>query len=96
MPKKQQLNEQLYKIHLECTTLWLTTWQLIQSTIDSKIQQQMEEHYQRLNKKLDQLLQKQSTLPRNNNKHQFYTRVKNLTNVRLNKEKTQLLNYDKL
>jgi len=51
--KKQQLNEQLYKIHLECTTLWPTTWQLIQSIIDSKIQQQIEEHYQRLNKKLD-------------------------------------------
>jgi hypothetical protein len=49
--KKQQLSEQLYKIHLECATLWPTTWQLFQSTIDSKIQQQMEEHYQRLNKK---------------------------------------------
>ena len=50
--KKQQLNEQLYKIHLECATFWPTTWQLIQSTRDSRIQQQMEEHYQRLNKKI--------------------------------------------
>ena len=31
--KKYQLNEQLYKVHLECATLWSTTWQLIQSTI---------------------------------------------------------------
>ena len=86
--KKQQLNEQLYKIHLDCATLWPTTWQLIQLTIDSKIQQQMEEHYQRLNKKLDHHLQKQpkqSVPPRHNDKdkHQFYTTVKNLTNVRL-------------
>jgi len=93
--KKQQLSEQLYKIQLECATLWPTTWQLNQSTIDSKIQQQMEEHC----KKLDHLLQKQlkqSISPRHNNdndKHQFYTRVKNLTNVRLNKEEMQLLKY---
>jgi len=87
--KKQQLNEQLYKIHLECATLWPTTWQLIQSTIDSKIQQQMEEHSQRLNKKLDHLLQKQPRQPipprhNNNDKHQFYTRVK-----KSNKRQTQ-------
>jgi len=94
--KKQQLNEQLHKIHLECTTHLPTTWQLIQSTIDSKIQQQMEEHYQRLNKKLDHLLQKQpkqSTPPQHNDKHQFYTRVKYLTNVRLNIEEMYLLKY---
>jgi len=55
----------------------------------------MEENYQCLNKKLDQLLQKQqqSTPPRHNDKHQIYTRVKNLTNVRLNKEEIQLLKY---
>jgi len=56
----------------------------------------MEEHYQRLNKKVDHLLEKQpkqSTPPRLNDKHQFYTRVKNLTNVRLNKEEMQLLKY---
>jgi len=94
--KKQRLNEQLYKIHLECATLWPTTWQLIQSTIDSKVQQQMEEHHQRLNKKLDHHLQKQpqqSTPPRHNDKHRFYTRVKNLKNVRLNREEMQLLKY---
>jgi hypothetical protein len=55
--KKQQLNERLYRLHLECATLWPTTWHLIQSTIDSNIQQQMENHYNRLNRKLDHLLQ---------------------------------------
>jgi len=65
-------------------------------TIDSKIQQQMDEHYQRLNKKLEHVLQKQlkqSTPPRHNDKQQFYTRVKYLTNVRLNKEEMQLLKF---
>jgi len=36
--KKQQLNEQLYKVHLECTNLWPTASQLIQSTIENNIQ----------------------------------------------------------
>jgi len=65
--KKQQLNEQLYRIHLECAAHWPTTWQIFQSTLDNNIQQQMEMHYDRLNKKLDRLLQKQpkhSTPPR--------------------------------
>ena len=39
--KKQQLNEQLYKTHLECANLWPTTWQIIQTAIDSNIQSQM-------------------------------------------------------
>jgi len=53
---KKQLNEQLYKTHLLCATLWSTTWQVIQPAIDSNIQLQMERHYTNLNKKLDHLL----------------------------------------
>ena len=56
----------------------------------------MEEYYQRQSKKLHHLLQKQpkqSTSLRHNDKHQFYTRVKNLINVRLNKEEMQLFKY---
>ena len=60
------------------------------------MQQQMEEHCQHMNEKLDHLLQKQpkqSTPPRHKDKHQFYTSVKSLTNVRLNKEEMQLLKH---
>jgi hypothetical protein len=42
---KKQLNEQLYKTHLECANLWPTTWLIIQTAIDSNIQSQMERHY---------------------------------------------------
>ena len=65
--------------------------------MDNNIHQETETHYNRLNKKLDRLLQKQlkhSTPPRKNeDRHQFYTRVKNLTNIRLNAEEMQLLKY---
>jgi hypothetical protein len=60
--KKQQLNQRLYKLHLECATKWPTTWNLIQSTIDN-IRQQMDNHYKHLHKKLDQVLKKKRVHP---------------------------------
>ena len=38
--KKQQLNKQLYKIHLKCAAHWPTTWNLIQATMDKNIHQE--------------------------------------------------------
>jgi hypothetical protein len=73
-----------------------TTWHLIQSTIDSNIQQQMDNDHKHLNRKLDQLLQKQPKRPtqhRYNEDCRFYTRVQNLTNIKFNKEEMQLLKY---
>jgi len=93
---KKQLNERLYKLHLECVTLWPTTWHFIQSTIDSNIQQQMDNHNNCLNKKLDQLVQKQLKLPthpQHNEDCHFYTRVLKLMNVKFNKVEMQLLKY---
>jgi hypothetical protein len=46
--KKQQLNEQLYKIHLEYASLWPTNWHLIQSALDSNFQQERDSHYNHL------------------------------------------------
>jgi hypothetical protein len=81
--KKQRLNEQLYRIHLECSAHWPTTWNLIQTATDNNIHREMEAHYNRLNKKLDQLLHKQAKHPtppgRSKDQKQFYTRIKNLT-----------------
>jgi hypothetical protein len=42
------------------STFWQNCWHIIQSTIDSKPQQEMEAHYDNLNRKLDKL---------ENNKH---------------------------
>ena len=45
--KKQGLNEQLYKIHLQCASLWSTTWHLIQPAVDGNIQHYMDRHYKK-------------------------------------------------
>jgi len=34
--KKQKLNEQLYRIYLECANNWNGVWQYIQTTINSQ------------------------------------------------------------
>jgi hypothetical protein len=88
--KKQQLNKQLYRIHLECATYWNNNWRIIQTSIDANLQQEMNIHYERLNKKLDRLQQSQLQ-PKyrkrsNHNEKQFYPRVKNLTNIRFTEE----------
>jgi len=51
MPKSSSSINNYTKTHLECATQWTTIWQMIQATIDSKIQQEMEAHYNNLNKK---------------------------------------------
>ena len=56
--KKQKINEQLYKIPLECTYKLPTTWQMIKTVIDNNIQLQMEKQNANLNKKLDNLIKK--------------------------------------
>jgi hypothetical protein len=54
-------------------------------------------HYNHLNKKLDHLLQRKphnpATKKQEEKRHQFYERVKNLTEVKLNQEEKNLLNY---
>ena len=50
--KKQKLNEQPYKIHLECASSWQNIWHLIQLSTGNKLRQQTETHYTQLNKTL--------------------------------------------
>jgi hypothetical protein len=69
---------------------------LIQPVIDNKLQQQMETYYTHRNKKLNNLQakQQQKKTPHNNpRQQQFFPRIKNLSNIKLNKEGTELLNY---
>jgi hypothetical protein len=51
----------MYNMHLKCATIWHNYWHILQSTIDNKLQQDMEAYYDNLNKKLDNLQSKQTT-----------------------------------
>ena len=52
-------NERLYRIHLECASTWHNSWHFIRASVDKKIQQRLESHYNHRNKKLDNLQDKQ-------------------------------------
>jgi hypothetical protein len=48
--KKQELNERLYRIHLECVSSWQNNWHMIQASIDDKLQWRIDSHYNHLNR----------------------------------------------
>ena len=63
---------------------------------EDDLKHEMEKHYENLNKKLDKLITKQKRIMENNlhkTKNQFYNRNVNLTTIKLNKEKTTLLDH---
>jgi hypothetical protein len=62
--KKQQLNEQLYHLHLTCAAEWQEFWPLRQDNIDNKLQNQTQQKYDRLNKKLDSLKKGETIAPK--------------------------------
>jgi len=93
--KKLKLNEQLYKLHLECSDKWPSTWPIILQNIDQKLTLEMESYYDNLNKKLDKLQNKQQCMRKtktNQQHNQFYPRTVNLTKIKFNHEEMSLLN----
>ena len=95
--KKSKLNEQLYVQHLECAYNWRNVWPTILQSIDQKLPEEMDSHYNKLNRKLDALQSKHKDKNRNRTKegqiqHHFYARTVNLTKIKFSKEETDLLN----
>jgi hypothetical protein len=93
--KKQNINEQLYKLTSKCSDSWQKLWSLIQHIIDAKLNQEMELQYEKLNRKIDALQNRQRSDSRKTCKaqgQQFYNRTTNLTNITFTIEETELLN----
>ena len=59
--KKQKLNEQVFKPHLESANKWQSIWPIIVQSIDYKLAKEMETHYSNLNRKLDKLQREKQT-----------------------------------
>jgi hypothetical protein len=89
--KKQNLNVQLYRIHLDCANQCNNVWQHIQNSIDDKLNDKMDTLCQNLNQKLDNLI-KQSQTTRNDIKNtNTPPRLINLTNTTFTKEHNHIL-----
>ena len=79
---------------MECTALWPSCWHSIHDTIDYNLQMEMESHYDKLNKKLDRLQERQkktTTQATHRQQQQTYPRTVNLTNIHFTSEEKALL-----
>jgi hypothetical protein len=54
------VNEQLYRSHLNNAITWNATWTILQQHIDENLQPETEALYNKLNKKIDNLIYKQT------------------------------------
>jgi hypothetical protein len=90
--EKQNLNQQLYHIHLKCAHYCKGMRQHIQNSINSRLKDIMDTLYQKLIKKLDTPTKHtQVTHNTEKNTHTFHSRLVNLTNIKFTKEQINTL-----
>ena len=94
--KKSKLNDKLLQLHLKCADDWNNVWPIIIKSIEDKLTNEMESHYNNLNKKLDKLQEEkpnkgEKVQPRNQQFH-YHNRTVNLTNIKFTQEEMNLLN----
>ena len=61
--KKQQLNLQIYHLHISLANMWNNTWPHIQQTIEEKTRRETKTKYKTLDKKLKKLKQTRAMTP---------------------------------
>jgi hypothetical protein len=87
--KKQQLNSQIYHLHLLLANTWGNTWPQVQSKIEDKLKKEMKTKYKTMNNKLQTLTKTQTTIPQE--KCSFFPRVVNNTNISFADQERNLL-----
>jgi len=81
--KKQQLNHQLFRLHLSLAEAWDKLWPFIQERIEENLQKIIKSKYKILDSKLLRLTQQQTITP--NEPHLFFPKVVNNTNITFSK-----------
>ena len=61
--KKQQLNLQIYHLHILLANTWWIPWPLVSHTIEEKLRRAMKPTYDNLNQKLNKLTQSKTRTP---------------------------------
>jgi len=84
--KKQTLNTQLYRLHLECAHQCNGVWQHVYNSIETKLNHILDTLYHKLNKKLDRLTHQSQTIYNNKENKDTQPRLINLTPFSFQKE----------
>jgi hypothetical protein len=77
--KKDFLNEELYKTHLQAASEWGSSWELITDSIHKTINAKFEKKHKNLDEKISRLMNTQKETLQNSTK--FYPRVINKTDI---------------
>ena len=87
--KKDQLNKQLYQVHLKVAQKWGNTWHIIRDSVHESINKDMGMEYNNIKQKLHKLEHIQTSTP----KHikTFGPRVVNNTNIKFTADELNLL-----
>jgi hypothetical protein len=90
--KKQNINNQLYKLHLKNVQYWHTNWTIIENIIIDRHNVEARTHYNKLKDKITNLIKQSNHGKQASNKQTFYPRLHNMTNVQLSEKEDNLLN----
>ena len=86
--KKQELNQQIYQLHLTLAHTWHNTWHYIYNIVAEKLGRETKAKYRALDKKLDHLEKTQNKTPHRT--HAFHPRLINNTNIHFSKGEAAL------
>ena len=87
--KKQELNQQIYHLHLALAHTWDNTWQYIYERIEEKLGKETKAKYRILDMKRDHSEKTQNKTPHRT--HTFHPTLINNTNIQFSKGETALL-----
>jgi len=88
--KKEILNRELYRSHLQVAQEWGKWWDPIHESIIQKINTEMERNYRAMDEKIRRLTQTQARTPKTD--INFYPRVVNKTSIEFADQEMELLN----
>jgi len=88
--KKDKLNENLYKTHIQAALVWGKTWDLIHNSIHNMVNRELERKYRLLENKITRL--KETQVEKIYNTYKFFPRVINQTDIKFTTGELTLLN----
>jgi hypothetical protein len=90
MEKKDKLNCDFYRVHLQAAQDWGKMWYSIQDSIQNSLNAEIEKKYKTIDDKIKEMVLIQTENP--DTKVQFYRRVINRTDIVFTDEEMTLLN----
>jgi hypothetical protein len=88
--KKDQLNKQLYALHLQTAQEWGNAWPIITDYVNDSIKRTMTDKHKTIDRKLNNLKKSLTKTPPHHTK--FYPRLMNNTKIHFNPSEMKLLN----